>query len=426
MFSCGFCLENFPDSAKIPVGSDALCTDCYTSEIKPKFLAALKDEPNFPVRWGSTAIEPGRGFSATFKIFWRERVKEYEAPPATRIYCKHIVDDGKTACGKYAGTKSDQGKAGRAISCIKCRLLSCSKCAAALGSSKEEHECSGEDSLQVQDPFAGLVKEKHYQICPKPSCAIPVELRDGCNHVICERCFTHFCMICGVPAQGGSDRWKVGSACPRWGHPDAANALHDGDAVAADFGYEEDGEDVGNRQDGEFNDRVEDDDELNAEDEAERQRFEAEWQEREQRLADDRERRLADDRWQEHVRRQLPPIMLPTDAPEMILFTQQQHALVFIIRDASRLRAVTRDNGEQVPGWTGWTIHFASILKRNLQYAAMDKDAMHWQTVQQQRHDKEERHGRLLDMLPRITEAMGHYPHLSELFHGYMDLQLNG
>ena len=54
-------------------------------------------------------------------------------------------------------------------------------------------------------------------------------LESGCNHLICNRCGTNFCFVCGEEADANSGHWNAGNPCPRYNQPGAANAQHDED-----------------------------------------------------------------------------------------------------------------------------------------------------------------------------------------------------
>lgn len=79
----------------------------------------------------------------------------------------------------------------------------------------------------------GQTRGKDYQVCP--GCSKIVQLRDGCNHIVCV-CLTGFCFICGTQVTHGSDHWAftqgTPSTCPRFGQPNSDRAIFDGHPVA--------------------------------------------------------------------------------------------------------------------------------------------------------------------------------------------------
>lgn len=45
--------------------------------------------------------------------------------------------------------------------------------------------------------------------------------------MICNRCGTNFCFVCGAEADADSGHWNVGNPCPRYNQPGDENAHHD-------------------------------------------------------------------------------------------------------------------------------------------------------------------------------------------------------
>jgi E3 ubiquitin-protein ligase RNF14 len=45
-------------------------------------------------------------------------------------------------------------------------------------------------------------------------CATIIQKVDGCNHMVCTVCKTHFCYLCGMPTPDGYQHWNAkGSRC---------------------------------------------------------------------------------------------------------------------------------------------------------------------------------------------------------------------
>jgi len=82
---------------------------------------------------------------------FRDKEKEYKAPPDDRIYCR--------ACSTFIAAKIDA--AGR-VKCNKCECQHCSKCGDKWFEMRG-HVCRSRDE---QDAFKGLEQGKDYQICP--------------------------------------------------------------------------------------------------------------------------------------------------------------------------------------------------------------------------------------------------------------------
>lgn len=217
-FECGFCLDT-KEELGVRVGNDVLCTVCYDAYIQPKFQSALEYESQWPVRWGSATLGPQR-MSEAFVDLWHAKCKEYETPYVDRVYCPH------EHCKHFVGTRSEQSELEEPVSrCNECGGLRCRGCGVALQSPSQEHTCVVQDeAAKDREAFTGQVRGKDYQLCPGAGCGIKVSLTDGCNHMICKRCLTSFCYICGVEASGGGNHWRrQEGGCPRYHHPDHAN-----------------------------------------------------------------------------------------------------------------------------------------------------------------------------------------------------------
>ena len=164
-------------------------------------------------------IEPlQRHFERDFLEIWAEKTREYAIPVAQRLYCV-----GKTTalpvCGAFLGRRSEHSSAER---CDTCQHHTCIDCKSSYLSNPLNHACS--EPTQEADPLQGLERGTDYQKCP--SCNIPVELMDGCNHITCRFCRTHFCFLCGAQAIPSDGHWTLGQPCPLYNRPGAANAQY--------------------------------------------------------------------------------------------------------------------------------------------------------------------------------------------------------
>lgn len=138
------------------------------------------------------------------------------------------------ACGNFLGTK--YAAKDRQVACRECGGLTCGSCGTATrtgtvpGCGSAKHPCPPEEAAE-DDPYAGLVQGRDFQICPNERRGIRVELHSRCNAMLCEKCFTSFCFLCAKIAGHDSDHWQAGkdgkSGCPRWNQPGAENARFD-------------------------------------------------------------------------------------------------------------------------------------------------------------------------------------------------------
>lgn len=259
-FTCDLCLEDRHEVQPRRIDDSYVCAHCVRTDIIPSFHQAIQYEFHYPPRWGSAGPidvadfidELGYEFVARYRL----REVEYKTlPTAKRVYCKHKVlaanvemvggvptcssshalsrggiinaEEQGTAfvdCGAMAGTRAYPQ---RILTCYHCKGLVCNNQCGTQVFDAEEHICPIPDAQQRQDLEAqeGLVRGRDFQRCP--GCSHPIELSDGCNHMVCDSCRSEFCFICGARATADSGHWNTGNKCPRWNQPGAHNAQHD-------------------------------------------------------------------------------------------------------------------------------------------------------------------------------------------------------
>ncbi|KAK3674849.1 hypothetical protein LTR78_005193 [Recurvomyces mirabilis] len=254
-FDCAVCYDTYPQSQGIEVvPGDAICHDCFTESLLPKFLAALQHEHAYPVKWGAIKLDPAlfsRILREGLTVKWVFKVREYATPVKERIYCANLrrtmagsgfgkalsVEEIEMAvdeecpmqeCGSFLGARAPPTGARATVTCTSCTGNTCGLCASSFFEPPTQHHCTDAVDKETRDAFEGMVKGKDYQLCPE--CCAPVELRDGCNHIFCEAgsCNAAFCFICGMAVKRREvEHWKKGMPCPRWNQPGAENAHHD-------------------------------------------------------------------------------------------------------------------------------------------------------------------------------------------------------
>lgn len=239
-FDCSVCLETLdePRDKVRNVGGDFVCSECALDVI-PLFEAALKNEINFPPRWGSTIIlfdHFADLFDEDFCLAYRDKIEEYGVPIPERVYCDHMMQASKGGdiCGNFIGAMAD----GHIVRCRECKGWKCMECREAvdpplsLDTSVEllkyigPHVC---DKAKVDNEVEALdqaTKGKEWQECPNSYCRIKCDLRDGCNAITCI-CGCTFCFICGEETGDDARHWTEGKSCPRWGRRDAKNPMFD-------------------------------------------------------------------------------------------------------------------------------------------------------------------------------------------------------
>lgn len=81
------------------------------------------------------------------------------------------------------------------LQCPACLTSICTRCHS---EAHDESQCAD----QVQDElFKKWIKEHDVKQCP--SCNVPIEKMEGCNHMMCTRCQTHICWQCMKTFPGG-------------------------------------------------------------------------------------------------------------------------------------------------------------------------------------------------------------------------------
>ncbi|EME89749.1 uncharacterized protein MYCFIDRAFT_78469 [Pseudocercospora fijiensis CIRAD86] len=238
---CAACFDDCTDK-HVQVAGDHLCSDCFETGYVPQFQDALKDESKYPVKYGTTVLEPSHYpefFDPAFLTSWRSKEEEYTTPVKFRLYCKNSIDDTPTGkrnrngtsimtqhpCGHFLGTKTLLSSSSPTIPCQSCNHLTCTRCSQPRSSSST-HECPATEE-EEDNAFEGLTQGLDYQICPLPTCRVKMSLQDGCNGVRCAFCRTDFCFICGEKSSRG--HWDAGqeNGCPRFGTKGSRRAIFD-------------------------------------------------------------------------------------------------------------------------------------------------------------------------------------------------------
>jgi hypothetical protein len=249
LWNCEVCCEDFRDYTSTDIEGSPVCPPC----VREMFDKALEFEHEYPPKWG-TSLHPSEFNHIISKDFiktYERKEIEYRTQPDRRIYCQHMVEraaeeDNRTSattrelCGEFIGvrqrmSKSDMLVLGRCRKCKNATCMACDDCSSD-PATMLQHICTGKSSANEQraQAFVGLKRGKEWQQCPNRLCARRIELSAACNHITCT-CGMGFCFICGKEADGDSEHWARKSGCPRYNHPDDADAEYDD--------YEEDDDD---------------------------------------------------------------------------------------------------------------------------------------------------------------------------------------
>lgn len=242
-FECVTCASTKPLAEKLTFPDGLLfCSECFERGCKSQFETALATITAWPVKYGTTILHPRdfpRMFDADFIERYEAREAEYDAVRNKRVRCQHLMDrrqsedatyrptDMLTAdhrnyqpCGSFVGYE----KPGRIQECSRCTGPTCMKCEVSFRPEIEEHTCPKRSVVQYNDLGR---RGQDWQTCPR--CDSKVQLRDGCNHLICAICFCSFCFICGEECAENSGHWLTDrpNPCPRWNQPLSEDAQFD-------------------------------------------------------------------------------------------------------------------------------------------------------------------------------------------------------
>ncbi|KAK4996300.1 hypothetical protein LTR66_004071 [Elasticomyces elasticus] len=248
-----------------PTASCVVCTEDADKKIGDQDVCSHQERQTLQI--GDFA----ECFDRDFLSQYRRKELEYLCAITERVYCSNprcsIFHGPKDHLQHFdARKKRLRTEANKFWRCRDCKTRTCLTCSKAFKDSPSQpHACS-----VVQDrteDYKGLKRGKHFQVCPNTSCAVVIQLQDGCNHMTCAQCQTSFCYICGKHAQDGSAHWLFDPTagvvgCPRYGRPNHRNAIYDSYHGDDDDDEEEDdshdSHDYGSHWDGDSDDDEQD------------------------------------------------------------------------------------------------------------------------------------------------------------------------
>lgn len=181
-FECQVCFEDVlePRGTIRTIGDDQICSDCAVTAIVPLFEAAIKNEIDYPPKWGSQEI-PFEDFrdllSPAARGKWFKKLAEYKTPVARRVYCgrkkKGRFGSGNEICNFFMGMIMQ----GHYASCGGCSGDTCLGCRAP--AMRGWHECRPANNAKSE--FDQAVQGCQWQRCPNVTCGVVVQLSDGCK-----------------------------------------------------------------------------------------------------------------------------------------------------------------------------------------------------------------------------------------------------
>lgn len=239
-YECSVCLDDVTEprgeQSVRSIDESYLCEACAPAIVE-MFEKAVQNELEYPPKWG--------GAKADFDVFkdlmsedlvatWHSKELEYKTSIQDRIYCQQKVvkipaesghEPEKGFCNHFIGGRSSSRKS--PAKCPGCEGFTCFSCRNPLDQPDEVHGCNISSRQVQQETYGEATRGKEWQRCPRESCKLQVELKDGCNEMHCPICEMNFCFICGKEAEHDSLHWSRPNPCTRWHHPDAENAQFD-------------------------------------------------------------------------------------------------------------------------------------------------------------------------------------------------------
>ncbi|GAO48674.1 hypothetical protein G7K_2844-t1 [Saitoella complicata NRRL Y-17804] len=250
-FACSICLTNHKGSAcqRLSACGHVFCKAC----LEDYYGVCIEEGMVSQVRCVDclSSIKKGCAPSTTAKSEW-EYLQDYSVPPSELVGVlspekiqrykdmakKHHFDADPTTiyCPRPScntplpPSKDSEGMIDKLGVCPSCGYTFCTLCRETYHGPVEAckynpaNTASGglvQDYLSA-DPTAQKLMERRYgqrvlhrlvalyedeqlalrwlrdNSTPCPTCAVPVEKSMGCNHMICGRCGTHFCFLCGA------------------------------------------------------------------------------------------------------------------------------------------------------------------------------------------------------------------------------------
>ena len=177
-------------------GQHKFCKDCFVGYLEVKL-----DEHDAAVecaQQGCTARVVEADVKELLRpeqlVVWKKQQLEADITKSSNCRTCPGIDCSMVA---YSETPTDCTAA-----CNKCQTSFCFRCG------EEPHapaKCSDvEDFLPLLNSSEYMIK-KHAKRCPGPNCNVPIEKNEGCNHMTCTNCKTHFCWICLSEIGGYAD-----------------------------------------------------------------------------------------------------------------------------------------------------------------------------------------------------------------------------
>ncbi|KAM7193728.1 hypothetical protein V8F33_007662 [Rhypophila sp. PSN 637] len=186
--TCLVCTEPVPgkraSSETLPCGH-VFCEDCLAAGIR----YSLTNMPFVPVRCCqridmSVIRNSLKATSAEIQTY-RKKLSEFD--DGEPLYCHD------SACNEFIPGALRSKNVGK---CRRCHKKTCTLCQRAYHLRHCDNSAAADAELRSQErQFRALSRSSGWKPCPK--CRTMIEKIDGCNHIHCTSCGTHFCYRCG-------------------------------------------------------------------------------------------------------------------------------------------------------------------------------------------------------------------------------------
>ncbi|KAL7949667.1 hypothetical protein V8C42DRAFT_362041 [Trichoderma barbatum] len=181
---CCVCYD--PVDISIPCGCP-ICSRCLRKSISLSCCFEAEFPPGCCVDFDEATILLA-GVPALVHLF-RQRSAEYAVPGFARLYCHDPHCSAFIPPGAIQPAAQEEDDATPVGTCLSCGKATCAVC----GSRAHRGiPCREEENAEA---WWDMMDENKLAGCPE--CGIVVDLREGCNHIVCI-CRAEFCFLCGL------------------------------------------------------------------------------------------------------------------------------------------------------------------------------------------------------------------------------------
>lgn len=189
LVTCGICYDGGVDSYSMLCGH-SFCKSCWHSYLALGFQRG----PSFILN----ATCPQHDCSERLTTYDMDVIQSQLGNKWNDVYFSSFLDHSEQYrrctgpdCWMVAAIRHFQVNLCRTVTCTRCDTPFCFACGNA------PHEPAGCNAFQEWNRIFGSSTfwvKKNAKFCP--SCKVPIEKNDGCNHMTCSQCGADFCWLC--------------------------------------------------------------------------------------------------------------------------------------------------------------------------------------------------------------------------------------